>query len=250
MRKFRYQKKIKYVLFMTMGAIFMCSCTSSIDYTQKQEDMIANYAAEMVLKHDINYKYNYIDSVSNVKDSNEDIEDTGFNEETTNQQPNNSLNENISGITDVGDYELSDVSAITKAFELPAGITASFVDYDVTDIYPKDSSSASFVMKAIENSKLLVLKFKIVNSTDSDIDVNFMANEKKYRGIVNSAKKYNAQLTLLADALNTYEGKIPAKSEKELVIIYQTQIDTKEDVRELSVSVYNNQGNENTIYLK
>ena len=120
---------------------------------------------------------------------------------------------------------------LASALELPSGVNAEFVDYMVTKAYPTDNSQDIFVMKAVANSKLLVLKFKITNTNQTDTDVNFMANEKKYRGIVDDSKKYNAQLTLLSDALNTYEGKIPANSSKELVLIYQTQIDSKEEIK-------------------
>ena len=120
----------------------------------------------------------------------------------------------------------------------------------ITDIYPTGDSDDIFVMKAVADSNLLVLKFRITNTNATDVNVNFMANEKKYKGIVDNSKKYNAQLTLLTDALNTYEGKIGANSSLELVLIYQSQIEAKEDIRSISVSVSNNLGEENTIYLK
>lgn len=251
MRKFRYPKRLNCILITMMGAVSLCSCAGSISYTEEQEDIIANYAAEVVLKHDVNFKYNYIDSVSNEKAAEETTTYIEVENPTIEQSTDGNGSTGSTGSSgDITGYELSDSAAISEAFELPSGITAEFTDYEVTDVYPKDKSDAVFVMKAVSDSNLLVLKFKITNTTSTDIDVNFMANERKYRGIVDNAKKYNAQLTLLSDALNTYEGKISANSSMELVLIYQTQIDTKEDVNSLSVSVSDNTGNEKTIYLK
>ena len=92
---------------------------------------------------------------------------------------------------------------VTSALHLPDGVTAQYVDYDVVDQYPDDSSTDIFVMKAVENSKLLIVKFNISNTTSQDISINIMSSVQKFKGIVNDAKKYNAQLTLLLDALNT-----------------------------------------------
>lgn len=253
MRRFRYPKQLNCLMIILIGAISVTGCMGSVDYTNEQEDVIANYAAEVVLKHDEVYKYNYIDSVSNKKPT----ESTTFyreeilpQEETTSGDNNGSGQEQEGSSGTISGGEISNSSAIAEAFELPAGITAQYLDYDITDAYPNDNTDSVFVMKAVGDSKLLVLKFRITNTTSNDIDVNFMANEKMYKGIVNDSKKYNAQLTLLSDALNTYDGKIPANSSMELVLIYQTQIDAKDDVNSIAVSVSNNAGKENTIYLK
>lgn len=252
MKNKRYIKQVAGIALIGICSISLCSCSSSLNYTEEQEDVIANYAAEIVLKHDVEYKYNYYDSVSNKKYE----EETTFvveEEQTTvsnqsivqggQEETKDSNKDNVSN-------SISDSSAIASALELPSGVNAEFVDYMVTKAYPTDNSQDIFVMKAVANSKLLVLKFKITNTNQTDADVNFMANEKKYRGIVDDSKKYNAQLTLLSDALNTYEGKIPANSSKELVLIYQTQIDSKEEIKSIAVSVSSNNGEGKTVYLK
>lgn len=251
MRNKRYIKQVIGVALIGTCSISLCSCMGSLNYTEEQEDVIANYAAEVVLKHDVEHKYNYYDSVSN-KNFEEETTVVIEEEQTTVSVP--SVIPDVPGeIVDNNDntsHGISDSSSISTAFELPAGVNAEFTDYMITDVYPTESSKDVFVMKAVANSKLLVLKFKITNTNQTDVDVNFMANEKKYRGIVDDSKKYNAQLTLLSDALNTYEGKISANSSKELVLIYQTQIDAKEDIKSIAVSVSSNTGEGNTVYLK
>lgn len=251
MRNKRYIKQVAGIALLGMCSVGLCSCAGSLNYTEEQEDIIANYAAEIVLKHDAEYKYNYYDSVSN-KDFEEETTIVVEEEQVTLPTPSvvpDNPSESVNN-SDNPNNGISDPTSISSAFELPLGVNAEFVDYMITDRYPTESTQDVFVMKAVANSKLLVLKFRITNTNSSDSDVNFMANEKKYRGIVDDSKKYNAQLTLLSDALNTYEGKIAANSSKELVLIYQTQIDSKEDIRSIAVSVSSNIGEGNTIYLK
>lgn len=254
MKNKRYIKRLAGIALIGICSVGLCSCASSIDYTEEQEDVIANYAAEIVLKHDVEYKYNYYDSVSNKKYEEEttfvvEEEHTTVSNPSTVPDGQEETKDNNNGNDNLG-HSISDSSTIASAFELPTGVNADFVDYMVTKAYPTDASQDIFVMKAVANSKLLVLKFKITNTNQTDTDVNFMANEKKYRGIVDDSKKYNAQLTLLSDALNTYEGKVPANSSKELVLIYQTQIDSKEDIKSIAVSVSSNNGEGATVYLK
>lgn len=224
-RKNTVIKKILIMMSVMMPVMFLSAC-ESLDYTEEQEDIIANYAANIVLKHDVKYKYYYMTDLDNETD-------TTFvsglpEEETTAQGVNQTGNENI------GTGEK--VASIAEAFGLPEGIRAEYVDYSVVSSYPSDGSE-NIVVKAVENSNLLVVRFRLTNQTGQDISVNLMSDGKKYKGILNESKKYNAQLTLLMDALNTYEGVISAGEKKELVLVFQTQLDAADDVRTLSISV-------------
>lgn len=243
-RKSAVNKKLMVMISAMISIMFLSSC-ESLDYTEEEEDIIANYAANLVLKHDVKYKYNYVTDLENETETtpvyNEVVEN-----ETTAGNVNHEGQGGQSGISNGGTVE-----SISQAFELPDGIQADYVDYSVVSSYPSDNSGNNvFVMKAVENSNLLVVKFRLTNQTAQDISVNLMSNGKKYKGILNESKKYNAQLTLLLDALNTYEGVISAGESRELVLVFQTQLDSAEDVRTLSVSVVNDAGNEKVLNLK
>ncbi len=107
-----------------------------------------------------------------------------------------------------------------------------------------------FVMKAVENSKLLVVKFKISNPSAQDIAINMMAGERRYRGVINENVKANAQLSLLLDALNTFDGTIPAGTSQEFVLVYQIQTETKEEIKSLVIDIADESGNSTKIKLK
>lgn len=240
-RKSTVNKKLIVMISAMLSVMFLSSC-ESLDYTEEEEDIIANYAANLVLKHDVKYKYNYVIDLENETETTT-VHNEAAEDETT---AGNVNNEGQSGISN-GET----VESISQAFELPEGIQADYVDYSVVSSYPSDNSGNNvFVMKAVENSNLLVVKFRLTNQTAQDISVNLMSNGKKYKGILNESKKYNAQLTLLLDALNTYEGVISAGEGRELVLVFQTQLDSADDVRTLSVSVVNDAGDEKVLNLK
>lgn len=246
----RYNKRIKPVVMVCLLCIGMVALTGcdSLDYTTEQEDVIANYAANILLRHDKNYKSDYISE----EDTTSKEEDTKVTEEET-TAVDNSVNGDGKSDGNNSDTNVGNVSSaedVTGALHLPDGVTAQYVDYDIVDQYPDDSSTDIFVMKAVANSKLLVVKFNITNTTSQDISINIMSSVQKFKGIVNDAKKYNAQLTLLLDALNTYEGTLKAGTSQTLILVYQTQLDEKDDVKSLSVELTDISGNESVLNLK
>ncbi len=239
MKREKNKKNILISCILIIGMMVLSGC-ESLNYTSEQEDIIANYAANLILRHDANYKYDYIteEETTTIEENTtitEPSDDSGSENTTTNQTVNTT-------------NTISTTNDISAAFQLPAGITAEYADYDVVSQYPQDDNM--FVMKALENNKLLIVKFKVSNTTSQDIAVNMMSATQKFKGIVNDSKKYNAQLTLLLDALNTYEGTLAAGSVQTFVLVYQTQLDSKEDINSLSVAVTDSSGKESVLNLK
>ena len=230
-------------LCIVVICVFTFSGCESLEYTDEQEDIIANYAANLVLRHDVNYKYNYITE----EESTQEETNTVVEKETTLAGENSS--ESTTQNTEQTDV-ISTSNDITSILKLPTGITAEYMDYDVVSQYPGDKSDDVFIMKALDGNKLLVVKFKISNTSTQDISLNMMQNIQKFKGIVNGTKKYNAQLTLLLDALNTYEGTLSAGSVNTFVLVYQTQLDSKDDVTSLSIAVTDASNNEIQLNLK
>lgn len=242
------RKKLSKVvaLSLTIASVFtLCSCAGKLEYTEQQEDVIADYMANLLLRHDVNYQYEYI---SEEETTTEEVTDE--QEETTDLYA-----EEINGSQDVnstpemgGDNKVS-TDDLASALEMPEGISVKYDGYEVTDIFSDDEDSL-FVMKAVEGYRLLVVKFKVTNTTGEDISVNMMEKISKYKGIVNDNKKYNSQLTLFLNALNTFEGTISAGSTKTMFLLYQTQLDSAEQLSSLSVELTDKSDNKTIIELK
>lgn len=236
------RNKAKYLMSAVLaGAIVSLAGCSELEYTEEQKDMIADYAAAVVLKHDVNYKDNYIETSEPATET----ESMTFGEDTTASQGDaDTPNGGTSSET------VATAEQLTQALGIN-GLSAEYIDYYVTDVYPfENQDSALFVMKAVEKSKLLVVKFKISNPSGQDIAINMMAGERRYRGVVNETVKVNAQLSLLLDALNTFDGTIPAGTSQELVLVYQIQTETKEEIKSLVIDIADESGNSTKIKLK
>ena len=99
--------------------------------------------------------------------------------------------------------------------------------------------------------KLLIIKFRLSNPTSEDIAVNMMGQNRRFRGIINDVTKTNAQLSLLMDALNTYESTLSAGASEDLVLVFQvSSIESKESVKSLVVEFTDEAGNARKIKFK
>lgn len=235
------KNKAKYIISAILaGMVISLAGCSELEYTEEQQDMIADYAAAVVLKHDVNYKENYLAATEEYAET----ESATFGEETTASGDITNPNEENPVNT------VATAEQLTQALGIN-GLSAEYQDYYVTDAYPfENQESALFVMKAVEQSKLLVVKFKLSNPTGQDIAVNMMAEGRRYKGVINDTTKVNAQLSLLLDALNTFEGTISAGTSQEFVLVYQVQIETKEEIKSLIIEIADENGNSTRVKLK
>lgn len=236
------KKKESRLLLATLGlvAVFSFSaCGKGLDYTSEQEDVIADYAANLVLRHDANYKYNYIN-----EEAYEEESTSALTEEETSKDIY--AEEETGGENGSVGTETISADKLAEVLHMPEGITVEYTGYEVSDTY-SDVEDNLFVMKAVDGHKLLVVEFRVVNTTNNDISLNMMANVSAYKGIVNETKKYNAQLTLLLNAMNTYEGVIPAGTTKNMMLIYQTQLESKDNLKSLELEITDKDGKKTSL---
>lgn len=216
-----------------------CSTVTS-DLTEEQGDIIAEYAADLLLSYDSNYEAKYVDEEPTTEEATfaEEIETTTLPEEESKE--NN--NETTSGSEDatVSKEETTTKPVLSSLEEILGidGISVTYKEFDVVDTYPDNTEDAFFVMKAVEGSKLMIVKLDVKNITNNDIKLNIMKYNAKYRALINGSDKSVAQITLLLDAFNTFEGTIKANKSKELVLVFQTGIKNKSDIKNLELSVY------------
>ena len=75
--------------------------------------------------------------------------------------------------------------------------------------------------KAFTGNKLVVLKFDVTNTTDSDVSLDMATKDLKIKGIFNKSIKTIAQVTLLPEALNTFKETIPAGKTVQTVLVFE-----------------------------
>lgn len=217
-------------IFVTTG------CGQVIDLTDEENHLIAEYAAELLLKYDRNYDTRY--NPDELEDTTETMTETDAATEattevvstteaatteqdapadgqTTQAQPvtDEAVKEDIGATVD-SDFDIA-------AFVGESGISVRYAYYMVVDSYPSYDQDGMYIeVQAPEGYKLLVLKFEVENKTNEEQAVDLYNKDVNYNIVVDNSRTTKQMLTILADDLYTYDKTIQASSREEAVLLY------------------------------
>lgn len=217
-------------IFVTTG------CGQVIDLTDEENHLIAEYAAELLLKYDRNYDTRY--NPDELEDTTETMTETDAATEattevvstteaatteqdapadgqTTQAQPvtDEAVKEDIGATVD-SDFDIA-------AFVGESRISVRYAYYMVVDSYPSYDQDGMYIeVQAPEGYKLLVLKFEVENKTNEDQAVDLYNKDVNYNIVVDNSRTTKQMLTILADDLYTYDKTIQASSREEAVLLY------------------------------
>lgn len=216
---------------MTVLAMTGCSSTTS-DLNEEQMEIVADYAAGALLSFDKHYseKYEQIsDSVT--EDSTETSAvtqtTTADNKETTSSEKG----------TEPVTTEKADSDSMQDILGMQ-GFSVDVKGYELLDSYPKaDTDDLLFVMRANENTKLLVVELDVKNTSGRKQNLNIMKFNARYRAIIDNTSRLSAQITLLMDGFNTFEGSFKKGETKKMVLVFISDRQKKSDINSLSLNV-------------
>lgn len=217
-------------IFVTTG------CGQVIDLTDEENHLIAEYAAELLLKYDRNYDTRY--NPDELEDTTETMTETDATTEaptemvttteaaTTEQDvPADGQTTQAHPVTDEAVKE--DIGAtVDSDFDIAAfvgesRISVRYAYYMVVDSYPSYDQDGMYIeVQAPEGYKLLVLKFEVENKTNEDQAVDLYNKDVNYNIVVDNSRTTKQMLTILADDLYTYDKTIQASSREETVLLY------------------------------
>lgn len=229
--KKKYFKKCLCLGLAVITAFCMAGCKNSnlVDLSEENKDLYAEYAANLILKHD----KNYIDRMRYVEPVQETTTEPVSQEPVTENPKNPTNPSNPQGPADT---QVSDTKSMNELFAIN-GLDIQPNGYEVTNAYPSNGSELGMSMQAIKGYKLLIYKFNVVNTAGQDVALNMMEQTASYRGIINDSVKVNVQVTALLNALNTYHGVIPAGSTQELVLISQINENDAKNISSVKLNI-------------
>lgn len=225
-------KKGKIIGVLAISACMLTGCIDSMpDMTEEQSELVAEYAADMLLKYSPNYHYRIADE-EEVASAEAEME-TSQEEETTQEesQPSQDLSQTGSGETvsvgaetsveDGSEYNLATFFGMDQ-------FSIRYASCEVTDAYPKAESGAGFSVTAPQGYNLLILHFDVENLGEEAAQCDLFDQINKVRVNVNDAGYVQALSTLLTNDLTTYMEDIPAGEVADAVVavpVEQTDLD-------------------------
>ena len=218
-------KKVISYLMIGICCFMLCGCTKYPNMKQEDYDLVAEYAAGLLLKYSetSDNRLMSIDEANDILTFEEAIEDVVEKEEE--EEPVVDAEETIEESVEETDTPVIDKSEQEEVVSAPMGetmgmdmLSIQLSGYEIKDSYP-DESGAFFALDASEGNKLLVAKVILINNSDSSVDINMLEQNISYKVSLDGNGYKFALSTMLLDDLSTYVGTIDSGNSVELVVI-------------------------------
>lgn len=245
--------------FLLLVAFAFSGCSKVIDLTDEESYLIAEYAAELLLKYDNNYEMKYTDEALATT---EELTTEEITTEATTQQPADEQTTADSTTeaaftsteTTTVEDENNDYPDMADASELAADVDAAdfdlaefveaenvsiqYAQYMVVNSYPSHDKEGLFIeIEAPSGYKLFVARFDIENLTNEQQYLDMYSKDITYNLILNNKKSARQMLTILMDDLYTYEYEIDGSARKEAVLLFQVADSVVEDIENVKLKV-------------
>lgn len=229
---------------MIILSLFSVGCAKTIELTDEENYMIAEYAAELLLKYDRNSDLKYYDAeytdVATPMEPEQTTEEVTTEAATTEEEITDvQTTETVANEEDVSGVEAdADSSFDIAEFVGEDKISISYAYYMILDNYPSYDQDGVFIeIGAPAGYKLLVVKFDVENNTNDNQYIDMYSKDIEYNIIVNNKKSAKQMLTILMDDLYTYQTTIDASMREETVLLFQVSESIADQINDLKLRV-------------
>ncbi len=243
--------------FFSLSLLILCSilltgCNTVRDLSEDETRLIAEYAASVLLKYDINYTDRIDEGDKALEDKkSEESEDQSTQEEVTTQEDTSAASE--AGGGNAGKEKDTDSAAsmgtesdIAKIAGIN-GVSITYKDYLLTKEYPTGEENSEAVdLETEEGYQLLVLRFKVACTSESPVDISLLDKAIEYQVICNGNLAAQPMLTILTEDLGTFDMTVQPEKEENAVLVFQIADDVKEKLETIDLKIHYN-GTDNMI---
>ena len=224
----------------------LTACGNQIpDLTEEEAQQVGEYAAVTLLKYDANNRSRLVEPEIVIAKLNKEAQKAADREQAATEETSESTTQ-----TETPAAQETVTASLEDFYGLPEGIRLSYQSAQVADSYPDDAFVDSFfALDASEGKKLLVLSFRLENTTADAVDVDLLGASARYVITVNGSYRRNALTTMLPDDMATYTGTVDAGAGEDLVLLTEIDADMADSVGSISLQL-KNASNKYTIQLQ
>lgn len=228
MRKWR-TGSIRMLLAGT-AVLLLAGCTDAIpEMTEEQQNMVTEYAAELLLKYDANYHNTILTEEESIKAEEELIRDAELqvliNEQRERQEQQNQETENGGTEGETSSEAAEPVYTDIDSFlGLSNAVEIEYTGYLVCDSYPENTEMNDWqgVARATSaNNKLVVFSFGVTNVSGSDYMFDMASIDTRFSFKINNSITKSSLTTLLSNDFKMYRDTIPAGGTVDVVLIIE-----------------------------
>lgn len=223
----------------TVGIIFfLAGCGGDFpDMTREEEQMIGEYAANVLLKYDAGNRSRLVNRELVAEEEARRAE----KKEVVEQEPVQTMDPvDATPVIEIDQDQDTDFSmdSMDEFYQLAEGVSISYQGNEICNSYSRDGADSDYIaFDAAEGKRLLVLRFTIENATGTEQMVDLLSRGTIIRATLNGRNKYSALTTLLMNDLSTYKEWIPEESSEEAVLLFEIDEAESEAVTSLSLQL-------------
>ena len=215
-------KKRMALLCSVAVACMLSGCGASVpDLTDEESQIIADYAAGVLLNYDKNYAGRLMDMAEVQAAEAEIAQEEKTEEQNAEEKPAEPVpeegtiseagNGNDAQVVDRSQetVEVQEASTIEEYYGIE-GFSFSYAGFELVKSYPEET----------DENTLLVVKFNVTNQSGAEKELNMLDYGAKFRIGVNGQQE-NALSTMLLNDMESYHNTVPAGESVELVSIVE-----------------------------
>lgn len=196
-----------FIVMMMLGG-----CTNSVEFTDEEVDMFAEYISKEVLERDKHYDQELIELATDPEEEVEADEDDD-QQHTTNSNQSTDNKDNTSNQNEKEFVSINDILGTSS-------VEVSYHSSKKYESYPEGGNNY-FVITSNQGYQLLVVTFNLKNTTDKEVSYSMLESEIDYNLILEDGSDYKPLLTLLVDDMQFVNKMIPANKKQQGVLVFR-----------------------------
>ena len=240
-------KKIKGFVICALCCFVLTGCNDVIDLTDEQSNLIAEYAAQLLLKYDLNYEDRIEEGGErDAEKLDEEASEMMITSEEGKQPVTTetlTTKENMETVSDTADEEMKEEHAVGTEEDIAkilglSNVSITYKDYLMTEQYPVTDDDGDFMhLEASDGYQLLVVRFNVMNTTEDMAEVSLIDSSIDYQLVCNGSKVANPMLTILMNDLGTLETAVKPGENQEAVLVFQISDGMKDMLDTIEIKI-------------
>ena len=224
----------------------LVGCNDVKELTDDETIVIAEYAADLLLKYDLSYDDRLKDGEDKLERNAEReqefptktlvTEEQTSDEATTKDtsQPQGKTEDATETVKEAADEFGGDIASLLNRSD----ISITYKDYVISKQYPATDEEGKFIyLDASEGYNLLVVRFKVTATTDQPASISLMNEKIDYKVLCNDSKAAKPMLTILMEDLGTLEATVQPGEDQEAVLVFQISETLKDSLNRVQLFI-------------
>lgn len=224
----------KAIITVGVAALVLTGCAGEVDLSEEDTARVAQYAADLVLKYDSNYKERLLtleeqaeakEKLRLAAERDERLQELlnqknhPKTEETEKKEPGKNSGSEEGGKQEEPEimYSLNDVVKVN-------GFSFQNNGYEIVGEYPEvsdENQDISMEVRAASGKKMLIVKYGITNTTDTKAECDLFSKDISAKVVVNGNVKADSMITMLLNDFSTLKTEIEPGTTYEAVLAFE-----------------------------